>query len=93
MAQIELILPRLFSSELYAGPDETEVCLTAYRILHAANDERALAILIKGAENVLQQINNIDDFELRRTFVNNITVRKELLTLARTETALEFDLY
>ncbi len=93
MAQIEQILPRLFSSELYAGPDETEVCLTTYRILHATNDPRALAILIKGAENVLQQMNSIDDFELRRTFVNNIAVRKELLALARTEAGLEFDLY
>ena len=76
-ALIEALLPRLLSGQPIGLDEPFFVYLTAYRILFAGQDERAIAILTSAYQQLQRYVAHIDD-ALRSPFLEKVTVHREL---------------
>jgi tetratricopeptide (TPR) repeat protein len=78
-AQVEEILTHLESKTLDGTDEPLRIYLTCYHVLRAAQDPRAQEIL-NTAHNLLQErAAKIGDEELRRSFLENVAVHREIV--------------
>jgi tetratricopeptide (TPR) repeat protein len=63
--------------------DPFRVYLTCYQVLQACNDPRAAAILTKAHDVLQEQAKKIDDDQSRRSFLENITIHREIVAAYR----------
>ena len=79
LAHVEEILSHLKTSGLEGASEPLRVYLSCYRVLRAADDPRAGAVL-EEAHALLQEIaTKIDDEQLRRSYLVNVSPHRELI--------------
>ena len=82
LAHVEDILA-LTKTETLAGADEPmRAYLTCVQVLRAAGDPRQRAVLAAAHELLLQQAARIGDDQVRRSFLENVPVHREILAEA-----------
>ncbi|MGC9346617.1 MAG: tetratricopeptide repeat protein, partial [Anaerolineae bacterium] len=83
LAQVEQILSYLETGHVYGTMEPTRTYLTCYRVLAAAGDARADGVLHEGHELLMAWAANVDDEDLRRSYLENVTVNRELAAVYR----------
>jgi len=79
-AQVEQIVDHLESGTLDGAEERFRVYLSCYRVLRADQDPRARGVL-EAAHSLLQeQAARISDEELRRSFLENVTAHREIVS-------------
>jgi predicted ATPase/class 3 adenylate cyclase len=78
-AQVEQILDFLESDTLEGTSEPFRVYLVCYRVLLASRDTRARDVLETAFHLLQERTAKIDDEELRRSFVENVPVHREIL--------------
>lgn len=73
LKNVELLLQHLDSVPLYARDDMTQICLVCYRCLLALGDSRAMAVLAKGYFFIQEEVTQIEDSAMQKSFLGNIT--------------------
>jgi Tfp pilus assembly protein PilF len=74
LAYVEDVLQRLEHLE-----DPSRAYLICYRVLHANDDARAVQVLSTAYEMLQTRANKIDDDVLRRSFLENVSVHREIV--------------
>ena len=77
---VERILPHLPQTEfLHHSFDPCQVHLTCWRVLDTSHDPRATVVLEQAHAKTRAIASSIEDEELRRSFLENVTVNREIL--------------
>jgi tetratricopeptide (TPR) repeat protein len=84
---VEEILPDLQSSMLAEVDEPALVCRSCYRVLQAVGDARAVAVLEEGYELLQEIAGKMTDEVLRRSFLGNVKVNREILREWHAKTA------
>jgi class 3 adenylate cyclase/Tfp pilus assembly protein PilF len=82
-AQTEKILAYLELNSLLGTDEQLGVYLACYQVLHAAQDSRAEAVLNSAYTLVQEQAAKIEDEALRRSFLENVAVNREIVAAYR----------
>jgi tetratricopeptide (TPR) repeat protein len=77
---VEEILRHLETGNLEGADEPFRVSLTCYRVLQAHHDSRALGILQTAYDLLQAQAAAISDQHLRRSFLENVPVHRELVS-------------
>jgi len=78
--QVEEILSYLQSNTLAGTEEPFRVYLTCYRVLHANQDPRAQGVLDAAHRLLQERAAKISDEELRRSFLENVTAQREIVS-------------
>jgi hypothetical protein len=79
----EGILDHLETGSLDGTADPFQVYLTCYTALNENRDRRAGQLLLNARHKLQERANNIDDEELRRSFLENVPSQRKLVSLLR----------
>jgi hypothetical protein len=79
LTEVEEILSYLETGHLQGTLEPLRVTLTCYRVLDAAGDPRQTKILTEAYRHLQERATAIDDEELRRSYLENVAVNRELL--------------
>jgi hypothetical protein len=77
--QINEILKHLETEKLDGTDDPFRVYLTCYQVLRANDDPRAGHVLDTAYRLLQMRAGNIDDEQIRRSFLNNVPAHREIL--------------
>jgi tetratricopeptide (TPR) repeat protein len=80
LAQTELVLMRVETSQLHHAEEPLHVDLICYQVLRAANDPRAHAVLERAHARLLEQAAKISDEAMRHSFLHNVPYHREIAT-------------
>ncbi len=79
LSEVERILQHLeIHPDLIGCPEPHYVYLVTYRVPAAAKDPRATEVLAAGHRLLMDRAALIDDEAIRRTFIENVAVNREL---------------
>jgi predicted ATPase/DNA-binding SARP family transcriptional activator len=81
-ARVEEILTYLESNTLDGTDEPLRIYLTCYRVLRAAQNPRAQDVLSAGHHLLQERAAKISDEELRRSFLENVAVHREIVEQA-----------
>jgi predicted ATPase len=77
--QVDEILTHVETGSLEGAIEPWWVYLTCYRVLKAGDDPRAQEILAEGHRLLHEQAAKISDDDMRRSFLENVTVHQEIV--------------
>jgi hypothetical protein len=77
--RVEQIISHLAQGTLEGADEPFRIYLTCYRVLCAAGDPRAAAVLDTALARLLEQAERINDMDARRSFLDNVPAHRELL--------------
>jgi hypothetical protein len=73
------VLAVLEGKPLLGGPNEPQVYLTCWQVLHAFGDPRAASVLKKAYCAIQDMVSNIQDEDLRRSYLENLPARRKII--------------
>jgi tetratricopeptide (TPR) repeat protein len=81
--EIKTCLEKLETNGVWGVKYPIRLYLTAYRVLQAAHDNREAMVVLQQGHTLLQdRANNIDDSDLRTSFLENVSENKELSVIS-----------
>ncbi len=80
VGEAEAVLAFLQDGQLESAEDELRVFLSLYRVLHAAGDERAMAVLRQAHARLLDTAAALDETS-RHAYLSNVPWNREIITL------------
>jgi adenylate cyclase len=83
VSHIDAIWSLLESGQFKDSDEPAHIYLTAYRVLTANQDPRAAQVLQWGVDFLNTRADNLQDEELRRSYLENVVHNRDLITLSK----------